>query len=105
MLAIVVPYYKLIFFEETLRSAPNQTDQRFKVYVGDDASPENFSDVLENYKAKFGSVKPFWRYCFRKFKKYNQHNRLHYFIFTGCSLSYLVFYSLANSCHYNENFL
>jgi glycosyltransferase involved in cell wall biosynthesis len=53
MLAIVIPYFKLTFFEETLRSLANQSDQRFKVYIGDDASIENPSDLLEKYKAKF----------------------------------------------------
>ncbi|WP_395051079.1 glycosyltransferase family 2 protein [Flavobacterium sp.] len=53
MLAIIIPYYKLAFFEETLQSLENQTDQRFKVYIGDDASPENPGEVLERYKGKF----------------------------------------------------
>lgn len=43
MLAIVIPYYKLTFFEETLQSLANQSDKRFKVYIGDDASPEDRS--------------------------------------------------------------
>ncbi len=49
-LAIVVPYFKLTFFEATLESLANQTDKRFKVYIGDDASPENPSSLLEQYK-------------------------------------------------------
>lgn len=53
MLAIVIPYYKLTFFEEALKSLANQTDKRFKVYIGDDASPENPSKVLENYTSQF----------------------------------------------------
>ncbi|TDE02052.1 glycosyltransferase family 2 protein [Flavobacterium sandaracinum] len=53
MLAIVVPYYKLTFFEETLKSLAIQTDKRFKVYIGDDASPENPNDLLEKYNGKF----------------------------------------------------
>jgi hypothetical protein len=40
MLAIIIPYYKLCFFEENLQSLAAQTDKRFKVYIGDDASPE-----------------------------------------------------------------
>ena len=35
MLAIVIPYYKYTFFEETLISLSNQTDKRFKIYIGD----------------------------------------------------------------------
>lgn len=53
MLAIVIPYYKLTFFEETLESLSNQTDKHFKVYIGDDASPENPKDLLQKYEGKF----------------------------------------------------
>jgi glycosyltransferase involved in cell wall biosynthesis len=56
MLAIVIPYYKLTFFDETLKSLSNQTDKRFKVYIGNDASPENPSLILEQYKDKFNFV-------------------------------------------------
>lgn len=52
-LSIVIPFYKLTFFEETLESLANQTDKRFKVYIGDDASPEDCSILLEKYKGKF----------------------------------------------------
>ena len=53
MIAIIIPYYKITFFEETLQSLDLQTDKRFKVYIGDDASPENPIDLLEKYKGKF----------------------------------------------------
>lgn len=56
MLAIIIPYYKLTFFEETIKSLSNQTDMRFKVYIGDDASPENPSDLLEKYRGQFDFV-------------------------------------------------
>lgn len=56
MLAIIIPYYKLTFFEETLQSLSSQTDQRFKVYIGNDASPECPNDLLEKYKGKFDFV-------------------------------------------------
>ena len=56
MLAIVIPYFKGTFFEATLESLANQTDQRFKVYIGDDASPEDPTVLLENYKGKFDFV-------------------------------------------------
>ena len=52
MLAIVIPYFKLTFFEATLQSLANQTDKRFKVYIGDDASPESPIFLLEKYKDK-----------------------------------------------------
>lgn len=52
MLAIIIPYYKLTFFDETLASLSNQTDKRFKVYIGDDASPESPTDLLNQYQDK-----------------------------------------------------
>jgi glycosyltransferase involved in cell wall biosynthesis len=52
MLAIVIPFYKLTFFEETMQSLTNQTDKRFKVYIGDDASSENPTALLEKYQGK-----------------------------------------------------
>jgi glycosyltransferase involved in cell wall biosynthesis len=56
MLAIVIPYYKLTFFDATLQSLANQTDKRFHVYIGDDASPENPNNLIEKYKGQFDYV-------------------------------------------------
>jgi glycosyltransferase involved in cell wall biosynthesis len=56
MLAIIIPYYKIRFFEENLQSLAAQTDKRFKVYIGDDASPESPTDLLEKYQGKFDVV-------------------------------------------------
>lgn len=56
MLAIVIPYYKISYFDATLKSLSNQTDQRFKVYIGDDASPEKPNLLLEKYHHKFDFV-------------------------------------------------
>lgn len=56
MLAIIIPYYKLTFFEATLQSLANQTDKSFKVYIGDDASPESPIDLLDKYNGKFDFV-------------------------------------------------
>lgn len=56
MLAIVIPYFKIAFFEETLKSLANQTDKRFKVYIGDDASPEKSLDLLDKYKGQFNFI-------------------------------------------------
>jgi len=53
MLAIVIPYYKHTFFESTLQSLADQTDKRFKVYIGDDASPESSLDLLAKFQGKF----------------------------------------------------
>jgi GT2 family glycosyltransferase len=52
MLAIVIPYYKLTFFEATLQSLACQSDKRFKVYIGDDASSENPMVLLEKYQGE-----------------------------------------------------
>lgn len=56
MLAIIIPYYKITFFETTLKSLTNQTDKRFKVYIGDDASSENPTELLQKYKDNFEIV-------------------------------------------------
>lgn len=53
MLAIIIPYYKLTFFKETLESLASQTDKRFKVYIGDDASVEDCRGLLRAYEGKF----------------------------------------------------
>jgi glycosyltransferase involved in cell wall biosynthesis len=55
-IAIVIPYYKLTFFEETLQSLANQTNKRFVVYIGDDSSPENPVELLNQYEGKFDFV-------------------------------------------------
>lgn len=53
MLAIVIPYYKQDFFEETLKSLSHQTNKRFHVYIGDDASPKPPDELLKKYKDQF----------------------------------------------------
>jgi glycosyltransferase involved in cell wall biosynthesis len=47
-LAIIIPYYKPQFFREALLSIKNQTDQRFRLYVGDDCSPYNPDEILRD---------------------------------------------------------
>lgn len=56
MLAIVIPYYKINFFEATLQSLAGQTNKQFKVYIGDDASPDYPNVLLEKYKNKIDFV-------------------------------------------------
>lgn len=46
-LAIVLPAYKSEFLEETLQSIRDQTDQRFTLYIFDDASPENIEEIVK----------------------------------------------------------
>ena len=49
-LAIVIPFYKITFFEETLKSLLNQSDKRFNIYIGDDASPQSPEKLVEKYQ-------------------------------------------------------
>lgn len=53
MLAIVIPYYKIAFFEETLKSLANQTNKQFIVYIGDDASKDDPTFLLKKYESQF----------------------------------------------------
>ncbi|NRS89396.1 glycosyltransferase involved in cell wall biosynthesis [Flavobacterium sp. 7E] len=53
MLAIIIPYYKIRFFEATLQSLALQTDKRFKVYIGNDASKDDPTVLLEKYQNQF----------------------------------------------------
>lgn len=48
-LAIVIPYYKIDFFEETIASVAMQTDKRFTLYIGNDASPDDPLQIIEEY--------------------------------------------------------
>lgn len=48
-IAIVIPYYKIDFFEETLKSVASQIDKRFTLYIGNDASPDNPLQLIEKY--------------------------------------------------------
>lgn len=56
MLAIIIPYYKYTFFEATLQSLADQTNKHFKVYIGDDASPENPLVLLGKFEGKFDFI-------------------------------------------------
>lgn len=40
-LAIIIPYYKITFLRETLLSLENQSDKKFTLYIGNDASPHD----------------------------------------------------------------
>ncbi len=59
-LAIIIPVFKTYFLEQLLESLVKQTDKRFKVYIGDDASPQ---DVLTIIK-KFQNILPIVYYRF-----------------------------------------
>lgn len=53
MLAIIIPFYKLDFFNQTLLSLSIQTDKRFKVYIGNDCSPDDPKIILQKYNDSF----------------------------------------------------
>lgn len=53
MLAIVIPYYRSTFFEATLKSLATQTNKNFKVYIGDDNSPNDPTQILAKYTYQF----------------------------------------------------
>lgn len=55
-LAIVIPFFKLTFFRQTLGSLAAQSDQRFTVFIGNDASPENPEELLKEFESKFTFV-------------------------------------------------
>ncbi|MBC5841441.1 glycosyltransferase [Flavobacterium sp. F-380] len=52
-LAIVIPYFKITFFEKTLDSLANQSDKSFHVYIGNDASEHNPLPLLAKYEGIF----------------------------------------------------
>jgi glycosyltransferase involved in cell wall biosynthesis len=56
LLAIVIPAYKAKFLRLALDSIAGQTDQRFVVFVGDDASPEEIEPVCRDYQGLFPLV-------------------------------------------------
>ncbi len=48
-LAVVIPAYKSRYFRETLASLARQTNRDFKVYIGDDASPEPLEKIVREF--------------------------------------------------------
>lgn len=49
-LAIVISAYKPDFLDQTLSSLAKQTDKRFSVYIGNDASPFNLDSMVLKYQ-------------------------------------------------------
>lgn len=60
-LAFIIPYFKLSFFRETLESLALQTNQRFNVYIGNDASPEDPRVLLKEFENRF-------KFIYKKFE-------------------------------------
>ena len=48
-LAIVIPAYKSVFLREVLDSVVSQTRREFRLYIGDDASPEDLADIVREF--------------------------------------------------------
>lgn len=55
-LAIVIPAYKARFLRQALESIAQQTDKRFKVYIGDDASPDNIREICVEFTDRFDLI-------------------------------------------------
>lgn len=51
-LAVVIPFFKIDFFEDTLKSLANQTNQDFNVYIGSDASPDYPEELIGKYNSQ-----------------------------------------------------
>jgi len=48
-LAVVIPAYKAAYFRDTLETLAKQTCKDFKVYVGDDCSPEGLEAIANEF--------------------------------------------------------
>lgn len=51
-LAVIIPFYKINFFSETLESLANQSNKNFAVYIGNDASPDDPLETIHKYSSK-----------------------------------------------------
>lgn len=54
-LAIVIPFFKINFFEQTLLSLSQQSVKKFNVYIGNDASSDSPEELIEKYN-KTGNI-------------------------------------------------
>lgn len=55
-LALVLPAYKGAFLADALESLASQTDKAFRVYVGDDASPEALEPIAQRFRGRLDVV-------------------------------------------------
>lgn len=55
-IAIIIPAYKSEYLPTTLDSLVKQTDKNFKVYIGDDNSPDNLFEIVRRYIDKLNLV-------------------------------------------------
>jgi hypothetical protein len=55
-LAIVIPAFKIMYFEQVLISIANQTCKDFTLYIGSDASPHEFKPLVDLYASEIRIV-------------------------------------------------
>ncbi len=55
-IGIIIPAYKPDFFFEALQSIEKQTDKRFQVYIGDDASPHDLWSIAREFVERNGWI-------------------------------------------------
>ena len=55
-LAIVIPAFKIMYFEKCLESIANQTIKNFTLYIGNDGSHNDFESLIEKYSNKINIV-------------------------------------------------
>ncbi|MCI5162784.1 MAG: glycosyltransferase family 2 protein [Candidatus Electrothrix sp. AX5] len=58
VIAVIIPYYKISFFDETLASLSRQTNKNFNVYIGNDNSKDDPAQLIESYN---GRIKIFYK--------------------------------------------
>src|SRR5215469_8140780 len=51
-LAIVIPAYKTRYLRDALQSIASQTNQNFRLYIGDDCSPEPIEKIVREFSDK-----------------------------------------------------
>lgn len=49
MITIIIPYFKIAFFKECLDALNNQSCKDFRVFIGDDSSPEDPLPIIKQF--------------------------------------------------------
>lgn len=55
-LAIIIPAYKISYFEDTLNSLAAQTCKDFNVYIGDDNSPHDLYHIVAKFEDRLNII-------------------------------------------------
>jgi len=55
-LAIIIPYYKINYFDELLDALSRQTNPNFTVYIGNDCSPDDPLGIIKKYENKLNII-------------------------------------------------